>query len=77
MITVWESVHQDDLKKFGAAVRSDCMVCKSLGLEFCHHEISVSTINHKQAEARAINSIQENIRRDAKHASKIGRDKES
>jgi hypothetical protein len=61
MTVVWDSVHQDDIKMLGAAIRTSCQKCKELGSKSCLHQPRLISINQRAVEERAAAQILRNI----------------
>jgi hypothetical protein len=61
MTVVWDSVHQDDIKVLGAAIRTSCQKCKELGSKSCLHQPRLISIDQRAAEERAAAEINRNI----------------
>jgi hypothetical protein len=67
---VFDCVHTDDLKRLGPGhAYTLCLKCRlpvaqsGQGLKYCAHDITISTIDNEQVEARITADIHKNIRR--------------
>lgn len=63
-MTIFESLHQDDLKVLGSAIRVECAICRGEGRKRdCRHQPRLVTIVQSKVNARNDASILRNIAR--------------
>ena len=65
-----ESIHRDDLKVLGAAMKSACTKCRDAKLPYCTHEISLMGVRTAAIQQRVEALLQERIQASRKRESK-------